>query len=183
MTVLGALAAALMVAGALVAIVGQAEGDTTTARRSEIVAYEKKISGPARDAGFVVQEGLKPGLADVAAGQPGPVVFSAVTWVDRFRSIGEQFAAAADGLHDGDLRRAAELFESALKEYERTAETIGAAAIASGEPRQKLLEKAAAKGRHADQEYDKASAHLQRARRSVGLPPTARFPDPSEGET
>lgn len=178
---MGAVVAALMVAGAAIGVIAGARdrGGEATVDAASIVAYEKAISGPAREGGFVIQEGLKIGLAQVAADQGGSVTFQAVSWVNQLENIRRQFAAAGEGLEDDGLKQAAKHFDAALVLYERTAETIGAAALTDGEPRTKLLTEAAARGRAADARYDAASSQLQRVRRAAGLPPTARFPNPA----
>jgi hypothetical protein len=106
-------------------------------------------------------------------------MFQAVSWVEQLKEVRSQFAAGGKGLHDDRLRSAAKKFDQSFRMYEQAAETIGASAIASGDGRTTLLERAANNGRAADRRYDEASALLQGVRRSVGLEPLARFPDPA----
>lgn len=147
--------------------------------REELEAYEAAIAEPAKQGGFVIQEGLKNGLNQVAAGTPGPVPFQAVQWVSALEEVRKQFNAQAGLTTDTALEPATERFDSALQLYIRTAETIGAAAIAEpGPSRETLLTRAADTGQQADKTYDGASFLLQRLRRYRGLPPTARFPSP-----
>jgi hypothetical protein len=177
---IGAVVAAVMVAGFAIGFVNQRGDRSASSRRASVTAYDRAIQQPARDGGFVIQEGLKHGLAEVAADQPGAVAFQAVSWVATLEKVRSEFTAAARHLADDELRAAAADFDTALLLYKQAAETIGAAAIASGAPRTTLLERAARIGRDADRRYDAASAHLQKARRSVGLPPSDRFPGASD---
>jgi hypothetical protein len=167
----GALLAALAVAGALVGLAGLVRNDSPSpaAARTSVVRYERAVARPARDGGFVIQEGLKPALPRLAADQPGNTMFQAVSWVNQLEQVRVRFASAAEGLKDRQLLAAARAFDESLLLYKRTAETIGAAAIASGEPRVRLLETAAASGKKADARYDQALALVQAARRSAGL--------------
>ena len=142
------------------------------AARQEVLRYEEALGGPARDGGFVVQRGLKVGLAQVAGDEAANVMMQAVSWVEQLGRVRERFAAAATGLQQPELIAAAAAFDEALDGYQRAAETIGAAAIAAGEPRTSLLERAAASGRAADERYEEAIELLAAARRAVGLPAT-----------
>ena len=174
----GALAAAAMVVVALAAFVPRTSSDAD--RRAALTRYEDAVAGPAREGGFVIQEGLKIGLAQVGSGQAGNVTFQAVGWVNQLEDVRTRFSGAATRLHDPQLKAAADAFDEALVLYKRAAETIGAAAIAApdSEPRTRLLEQAGATGRQADARFDEASALMQQIRRSLGLAPTSRFPDP-----
>jgi len=179
----GALVAAMMVAVAVIAVAHQIRGSASPSlseRRTSEARYEDAIAGPAREGGFVIQEGLKLGLTQLGAGQSGNVMFQAVGWVNQLSDVRSRFAAAAHGLKDPTLRAAAAKFDQALDLYRQTAETIGAAAVGGVDPatRSRLLEQASGHGRDADARYDDASRLLQQARRSLGLAPTNRFPDP-----
>lgn len=156
----GVFVGALVVAGV---IVGGAElaGSGGGSRADAVAAYKEAVQAPARDGGFVVQAGLKQGLSQVASGQAGNVVFQAVSWVEQLEQVRARFAAAVGDTDDERLRVVARAFDESLVLYKQTAETIGAAAMASGEPRIRLLEQAVARGREADERYDLAMATLK----------------------
>ncbi|HEX7168667.1 MAG TPA: hypothetical protein VF230_16925 [Acidimicrobiales bacterium] len=176
---LGAAVGALLVGGAAIGIANSAtDPQPSRADRAELTAYERAIAAPAKEGGFVVQEGLKVGLAQVGSGNAGQVMFQAVAWVERIKTVRTEFDAAAAPLTVPTLIEAAEAFDEALVLYERTAETIGAAAIASGDPRVTLLEKAAASGKKADARYDKAMALIQSTRKALKMPATEGLPSP-----
>jgi hypothetical protein len=146
--------------------------------RQQLEAYEAALTPHAKRGGFIVEEGLKPGLGQVARDAGSPVVFQAVSWSDDLTKVRQAFNAEGHLIRGTQLEPAIADFDAAFELYTETAQTIGAAAIASGEPRQKLLDEAAASGRSADQRYDRASALLQKLRQKRGLPLTARFPSP-----
>lgn len=161
MRLLAGAGAVLLGAGALV-VAGVGPGAATRPSGPSQADYAEAIEGPARDGGFVVEQGLKVGLRRVAAGEADGVMLQAVQWVNQLKAVQARFADAARGSRDPDVRAAAALFDDALTLYRQAAETIGAAAIATGEPRQKLLEQAAETGRKADAEYDRAMARLRK---------------------
>lgn len=158
---------------------GTQAGETRPLRRvtsEQLAAYEDGITAAAKHGGFVVENGLKVGLRQIAAGEGNAVPLQAVGWVGELENVRAEFKSKTVGLERTDVDAIARAFDAALVQYIETAELIGAAAIASGEPRAQLLQKAADAGRRADAAYDKAGQALQHARRDAGLPPTDRFP-------
>src|SRR4051794_21674879 len=139
-----------------------------------VLAYEKAVTGAAREGGFVIQQGMKPSVQRLGSGQPDTATFQAVGWVDQLEQARHEFAAAQP---PKELRAFASGMDEALVMYEDAARTIGAAAISSGDPRTRLLDEAVAKARAADQRYDQAAAVLQTRRQQLGLGPTGAFPN------
>ncbi|MEA3077758.1 MAG: hypothetical protein QOF60_2666, partial [Actinomycetota bacterium] len=149
-----------------------------TPSRQQLEAYEDALTPHAKRGGFIVEEGLKYGLGQVSRDEGGPVPFQAISWADQLTDVRREFNAQSHFVRGTRLEPAVADFDAAFALYIDAARTIGAAAIASGEPRRKLVDQAAETGRRADANYDAASALIQRFRREHGLPPTARFPDP-----
>lgn len=174
--ILAAVAATTLIS---VVTISRRDGGPRVPTAKELEVYEAAVTEPAKRGGFVVQEGLKRGLADVANGNAGPVVFQAVSWAEELRNVQEQFNAQTHLVKGTRLEPATKKFGVAFELYIETAQTIGAAAIASGESRKALLERAAVSGRRADATYDEASFLLQRLRKQRGLDVTARFPSPA----
>jgi hypothetical protein len=174
--ILAAVAAATLT---VVVTSSRGDGEPRVPTAKELEAYEAAVTEPAKRGGFVVQEGLKRGLADVASGNAGPVVFQAVSWAEELRGVQVQFNAQAHLAKGTRLEPATKTFDAAFEFYIETAQTIGAAAIASDASRETLLERASASGRRADATYDEASFLLQRLRKQRGLDITARFPSPA----
>lgn len=143
-------------------------------RREAVLAWERAITQPAKDGGFVIQNGMKPAVADLGRDMPGQTMFQAVGWVAELERVRGVFAQAVP---PPSLRDAAADFDAALRMYREAAETLGAAAISAGDTRRTLLDRAVAKAQEADATYDRASAALQRIRRLLGLGPSPNFPD------
>jgi hypothetical protein len=148
--------------------------------REQLEAYEEALTPHAKHGGFVVEEGLKFGLGQIERGEGGPVIFQAVGWVDELNGVRKEFNNQGHLVKGTQLEPAIADFDAAFKLYIDAAQTIGAAAVASGDPQKRLLDRAAETGHAADLRYDKASALLQKLRQERGLPMTARFPSPKE---
>jgi hypothetical protein len=166
-------------AGAAWATAGSGDGAPARVAPAQVEAFEESIFGPVKRGGRVVEQGMKPAVQAVAEGDPSSVVLQAVTWVDELDAARAELTALTppDGPGLGHITAG---LAGALASYAEAARTIGAAAIATGEPRSRLLAQAVAAARAADDEYDRASALLQAARRRAGLPPSTRFPDPKD---
>lgn len=149
--------------------------DDADLRADAIEVYENSVIGPMQRGGRVVEQGMKPAVQQLADGGPSQATMQAVAWVDELRAVRSTVKAVEA---PGALRDVARLFDESLALYADAATTIGAAAIATGEPRQKLLADAVGLARRADDRYDEASELLQRLRRQAGLPVSTRFPNP-----
>jgi hypothetical protein len=148
--------------------------------RAAVVDYENAIAAAASERGCVVN-GLKRTLALLAQGQAQAPAPQSSSWVKPLEDVRLRFKAAATSLREPDLIAAASAFDEALVLYQRTAEAVAAVARAADDERPAQIEQAAIIGLQADARYDKASSRLQRARRSAGLSPSPRFPDPRRG--
>ena len=172
--VVGSVLALLFVALGVAGLVNDHRDNQHQAQVDAVTAYEKAVTGPAREGGFVIEQGMKPAVQRLGAGQPDTATFQALGWVDQLEQVRGRFAAVRP---PHGLQAFAKGIDQALVMYEDAARTIGAAAISSGDARTKLLGDAVAKARAADQQYDRASGVLQARRRQLGMGPTGSFPD------
>jgi hypothetical protein len=164
---------AVLLVAAFAGMMGLRDGSQTSA--SDVDAYVAAITPPARQGGFVIQEGMKPAVAGLGRGENVPVIMQAVGWVAQLKQVRADFAKAKVS---GELRAAAADFDRALALYIDAAERLGSVGMAGGDVRARLLDKAVAVARQADHVYDTASGELQRVRRRHGLPPSSLFPNP-----
>jgi hypothetical protein len=128
-----------------------------------VAAYEAALEPLVEDAGFVVAEGLRPGVADVADGRyPDEVLVRMATgWVDEL--VAARAALAALPRHPALADVAASL-DGALAGYVEVATVLRRAAGASGAHRQALLDRVADLGPAADERYDAARAAIDALR-------------------
>jgi hypothetical protein len=147
---------------------------------AELSAYQAGVLPPLREGGQVVEQELKPAVADLAAGKVSGPAFAAQTtgWLGRLAEVRRQVAGVVP---PPDLRPAADGFDRALARYADTVRAFGAAASASKAGREAALANAYEVALDADHLYDTASAVIQQWRRRLGLGTTPDFPNPSEG--
>lgn len=169
----GAVAVVAAGVAGYLALTNEGSAGTPRPSRAHVEAYEDTVHPLLRRGGQVVEQGMKPAVQTIARNEPTQATFQAVSWVAELEAVHRETAAVAP---PRGLERAHTLFLESLTLYTSAAQTIGAAAIATGEPREKLLADAVAKARQADDVYDKASSMLQSARRRAGLPASERFP-------
>ena len=164
------LALFLLVAGSL--CLPACRSDDRAARRKAFEAYDRGITKPVKLGGFVIEQGMKPAVRALGAGQQEPAPIEAVGWINQLETVRKDVAK----LHaPARLQGAAKDLDTALGLYIEAAQTIGAAGMGQGEPRTRLLERAVATARQADEMFDRAGRSIQRERKRIGLPPSALF--------
>lgn len=128
--------------------------------RGVVAAYEAALEPLLEDAGFVVAQGVRPGVGDVAEGRlPAEVLTTMATgWAAELRAA--RAAVAALPRHRG-LDGVAAAYDRALAAYVEVAEVLREAAAAGGSRRQALLDRVADLGPVADRLYDDARAALE----------------------
>jgi hypothetical protein len=147
---------------------------------AELSAYTAALGPPTQEGGRIVEQEMKPSLAEFERGVLDAATFAsrAGGWQLAFQRIRRQI----DRIPVPTLIPAAGgLFDAAIDAYIRTAQLLEAAARAPGSARQAAIEAAVDAARAADSAYDRAAAVVQRALRAAGLPPDNGLPDPSPG--
>lgn len=179
--VVTASSVALFVSSALDGGNGDGDGGANAAsgeqaeQRRALVAYEEAIDPITKEGGRIVVEGLRPGITDIRDGtfSDEQLVTMAEGWRNQMRAVRRDLLAVKA---PGFLDEAVRLYEKALDGYVRTAEKLLAAARATGEERQRLVDEVAPLGEAADDVYDRAGAVIDRHRRRLGLEPTETLP-------
>jgi len=180
-----ALTTLAVVAGAVALVVGTSRsgapsGTTPTAHPdpAALAAYVSALRDPTARGGEVVEQEIKPSIAEVDSGQlAGPTLAArARSWKIAFARVRQSIDAIR--VPTG-LERAHELFDTALDAYTRVADLLLQAASATAPQRNALLDSALAAGRDADSAYDAAAALVQAALRAAGLPLDPNLPNPS----
>jgi hypothetical protein len=168
-------AVAVSVAAAVAAVARRPE--PLTAKR--LAAYTDAIAPPLSDGGRVVEQGMKPGVADLLnrhAVPPATIAVEAAEWERELTRV--RGAVAAVPVPPG-LGEAAALFDRALAGYVEAAELFRRAALAPEGQRRAIADRGFTAAEAADRTYDAASRIVQRERRRLGLGPTATLPDPT----
>jgi hypothetical protein len=139
-------------------------------------AYTVALRGPTAAAGQVVEQDMKPSLADFRAGRLEPAAFAerARSWQLSFRRTRQQLDAISP---PPSVSQARPLFDGALDAYFNAAATLEQAAGAEAGARNGLVDEAVATARQADRTYNQAAAVVQAALRAAGLPPDPDLPD------
>lgn len=151
------VAAALLTAGSW-QLAGRDVGDAGVSQAS-LEAFTAEIERLGAEGGQIVVDGMKPGVADIAERALPDAVLArmAAGWVASMREVQRELLAVDA---PGDLAAVAVRFERALVMYVRTGETLVAAAYASGEHREDLIDEAVASGTEADRLYEDAMRAL-----------------------
>lgn len=145
--------------------------------RAAYLRYEKKILVPIDDGGRLVQQEMKPSLADLESGSLG--VTEAVGRANAWRGVLQQDRAAMVALKPPPFLRGIEkLWGAAVDAYLVIPDLFAEAARATGAARSALLDQAADAGNRADRLFDRAARAMQFHRRRLGLGPTHQLPDP-----
>lgn len=145
--------------------------------RSAIVAYEKAVLPPIRDAGRIVEQEMKPTLGDIAEGRitDAELLARAAAWQRVFeRARGEILALDPPGfLTDMEVK-----WRVAMDAYlEAVAAFEGIARAAPGD-REGAINQAIERGDQADRLFDDAAGLIQFHRRRLGLGSSSNLPDP-----
>lgn len=145
--------------------------------RVAIRRYEDAIAEHARRGGRIVQLEVKPSLRELLDGSIAPPEFAerAGGWEAELERVRLGILAAAPPPLLAGIEG---LWDRAMRTYVEAVRQFRAAALAEGTKRETLLDGGITIADRADDLYDEASRLLQRARRRLGLEPTANFPDP-----
>ena len=176
LVVAGAMAAVFAGVAGLGLLASRNDAEQTDRLRRELVAYEDAIAPAAQAAGRAIVAGIRPDLADFVAGRITPEVWRAdmAARAQEFSSARERIAAVRPPAVAKD---AAARFDEAMSLYVQAAQALAQAGLVDGDARQRALDRGAELGEEGDRVYDRGAAVLQAARRSLGLPPSNRFPD------
>lgn len=155
------VAAWLVAAGLLAAGTSQLARRDSAERVSEaaLATFTAEVERLGAEGGQIVVEGMKPGVGDIAQGAlpDGVLARMAEGWVASMREVQREFLAVEA---PRELAAVAARFEQAVVAYIRTGEALVAAASASGDRREALLDEAVLLGTNADRLYDDAMSAL-----------------------
>lgn len=171
---LAAVVAAVSVAAGVIAATGSPSGPT----RGQEQRFEAAVVPLVTEGGRVVEEGMKPALHDLTTDHVTPPAFiatEAAQWQATLTRVGQQLGTVRAS---GRLDRARDRLVAALATYADAAASFHAAALASGSRRDQLIDEGIATAKRGDATYDKGATIVQAVRRSLGLGPSASFPDP-----
>src|SRR3954467_11900919 len=172
------IVAAVVAAVSIAAGVIMATGSPSRPTRSQEQQFEAAVVPRVTEGGRVVEQGMKPALHDLTSDHVTPPSFvatEATQWQTTLERVGSQVA----GIHvHGRLAQARTRLAAALSLYADAAAQFHAAALASGQQRAHLIDRGIATAKRADTTYDEGAAIVQAVRRSLGLGPSASFPDP-----
>ena len=175
----------LVIAAAVIAAVSAAAavlaaGTSSSHRptRAQEQAFEQAVVPLVTEGGRVVEQGMKPALHDLTTDHVTPPAFIAVE-AGQWKATLQRVQRGVAAVHTvGTLRTARARLVAALALYEQAAVEFKAAAQASGAARQQLIDSGIATAKRGDATYDAGATTVQAVRRSLGLGPSASFPDP-----
>lgn len=176
--VIGAVLVGLLVGGAL----AYASLDDPSPRpidRSALRAYEQAVVPIVQEGGKVVELGMKPAMDDLEHRHvvpPAAIGTEGDAWVRSLQQLRGRLSHVRTPVQ---LKQATSQFLVALDGYTAAARAFAEAARSTGTARAQFIRRGIALAESADHTYDRGSAVLQRARRSLGLPPSPNFPQPT----
>ena len=146
--------------------------------RAAYLRYERAILVPIKDGGRLVEQEMKPSIADLQSGSlpASEAVDRANAWRTDLRQDKTKMVSLAPPKF---LRGIEVLWGSAMDAYLEIPDLFARAAHATGPARSALIGQAAAAGTRADRLFDRAARAMQFHRRRLGLGPTHDLPDPS----
>lgn len=184
---IGGVAVTLLAVGALVlgSVGSSAEAPIEAGGTGPSVAalegYLAELEPIAKDAGRVVQLGLKAGITDIGRSRYGDDVLIGMAegWAVELGTLREELAAVTppEGLAEAHL-----VFVAAFDGYLETADTLAAAAHGPEADRGELARQAAAQGRAADDLWDEGAALVQAGATRSGEPSIPWLPTPEGGD-
>jgi hypothetical protein len=176
----GALSLALAVAIVLpVMLLWPGSHAAPHATRAQIIAFERGLDPLASQAGQIVQEGMKPAVNDLNHDHVTPPAFIAQEadgWLATLQDVRRSMAKLST---PRALVAARTPILASLDLYIQAATTFRAAARAPSAGRDALIQRGIQQATRADHVFDQGAVVIQRARRAVGLGPSAYFPDPA----
>lgn len=160
-TVLGALAV-------VASLRSPPPATTLESERRAFAAYERAIERAVQEGGFVVTQGMQPGVADIVGGAlpDATLVEMARGWRGSMERVRAELAAVEPPAF---LREAARRYDAALAAYVEVAEALLSAAEGRDAEGAVLVERVPALGRRADELWERAQAELERHRARLGL--------------
>lgn len=167
---LGAVVPAVAL-GVLSVVVSQRSslpGRALESERRAFARYERAVDRAVEEGGFVVTQGMQPGVADIAGGAlpDATLVTMAKGWRDSMERVRARLGAVEPPAF---LREAARAYDAALAAYVEVAEALLRGAEARGAEWAALIEKVPPLGDRADQLWERAQAELERHRARLGL--------------
>lgn len=164
-------AAVLVMAGSVVVVVPSGVSD-----RAAVTAYLAAAKPLAQGGGQVVEQGMKPGLADIAAAKkPVPLlVESAQGWTRQLRQVRQEWGALRP---PPSLAAAHRGFVAALDAYVGVAIVLEEAARTGAADRTPFVALAESQGRRADTLWDGAATLVQQRLRDDGRPAVSWLPN------
>lgn len=141
---------------------------TLASERRAFAAYERAVERATQKGGFVVTQGMQPGVADIVGGAlpDATLVEMARGWRGSMERVRAELAAVEPPAF---LREAARRYDAALAAYVEVAEALLSAAQARGAERAALIERVPPLGEGADGLWERAHAELERHRARLGL--------------
>lgn len=163
---LGLVAPAL----ALVALsaVSSRRASSLATERLAFATYEQAVERAVRDGGFVVTQGMRPGVADIAEGAyPDETLVSMASgWAGSMERVRLELSTAD---RPSFLVGVARRYDAALAAYVEVGEALVAAAEATGSERAARIAEVPPLGRQADELWNQAHAELERHRARLGI--------------
>lgn len=140
------------------------------AERRAFLEYEEAVERAVQDGGFVVTQGMQPGVADIADGayDDETLIGMARGWTGSMERVRDELAAVEPPAF---LVEVASRYDAALAAYVGVGEALVAAAEATGEERAALIEEVPPLGDRADELWERARGELDRRRDRLGLAP------------
>lgn len=142
--------------------------EEASAQRDALRAFEEALAPVTETGASTVVYGMRPGIDDIHAERLDDETLTSMAagWVQAMTEVREDFAAVEA---PGFLEETVGLYREAFDTYLATAQSLRAAAQATGEERAGHISDAAEAGERADGLYDAAKAELAKHRERLGL--------------
>ena len=143
-----------------------------------LTAYTTALRAPTSDGGRIVEEEMKPTLADFSQGRLDAASFAADArgWQIALRQV-------KDRIHritvPPAIAAAGPLFDAAMDDYLAAAGLFEQAAAVPRAQRDAAVRRGIDQARAADNQYDQAALVVQRALAAAGLPADSSLPNPT----
>jgi hypothetical protein len=146
--------------------------EALAAEREALRGYGEAVDAAVHEGGFVVTQGMKPGIADIAEGAfpDATLVTMASGWVGSMEKVRSDLSGVRPPAFLLDVARR---YDEALGAYVKVGKALIAAAEVTGAERAELIEKVPPLGQKADDLWDAAHVELERHRVRLGLAPAA----------
>jgi hypothetical protein len=172
------LAAVIAAVSAAAVVLAATTSSASRPNRAQEQAFEHAVVPLVTEGGRVVEQGMKPALHDLTTDHVTPSSFIAVE-ASQWQSTLDRVRTGLAGVRTvGQLRLARSRLVAALGLYAEAAADFRAAALTSGNRQRQLIDSGIATAKRGDATYDEGATIVQALRRSLGLGPSASFPDP-----